>query len=331
MGKPSRDEEIKESKAAEGSDSKAASSTQLGNDPDILELIADFVIESEDDLTQVEQLLAKLDQGGAQPEQVDLLFRVFHSIKGTAAFLNAPDVRELAHAAEAVLRAIRDGETPLSGLALEAVSEAAELMRGLVEDIGAAVQKGGVLLRRSELAATLAKLAEAARDAAPLTLDAPRSGSTDPAAPSAKPDGAQQRGEAKLPETLRVDVRRVDAAVELISSLIVAEAMLVHAPEIAAIQSHDVRRALHQVVKLSRELHDLTMRMRMVPVRAVFDKVARMARSLSKSIHKPLQFEVKGEETEIDRGMVEQLQAPMVHIVRNALDHGIERKRAPRG
>ena len=324
MGKASRDEEIKHPGPLEGGASREPPFTRLGNDPDILELIADFLTESEDELTKVEQLFAKVDRGGANLEQVNFLFRVFHSIKGTASFLNAPDVRELAHAAEAVLRVVRDGEMALSGLALEAVSDAADLMRALVEDIGAAVQKGGVLVRRPELAAILAKLVEAGREAAPLTLEAARPDSTEPTAASAKPGDAQQRGEARLPETLRVDVGRVDAAVELISSLIVAEAMLVHSPEVSAIQSHDVRRALHQVVKLSRELHDLTMRMRMVPVRAVFDKVARMARSLSKSTGKPLQFEVKGEETEIDRGMVEQLQAPLVHIVRNALDHGIE-------
>jgi two-component system chemotaxis sensor kinase CheA len=104
----------------------------------------------------------------------------------------------------------------------------------------------------------------------------------------------------------------------------VVEAMVGNAPEIAKSASARVRNCLSQLAKVTRDLQDVGMRMRMVPVASVFQKMARMSHDLSRKSGKPLRLVLAGETTEMDRSMVEQIADPLLHMIRNAVDHGIE-------
>ncbi|WP_160309044.1 chemotaxis protein CheA, partial [Anaeromyxobacter sp. PSR-1] len=131
-------------------------------------------------------------------------------------------------------------------------------------------------------------------------------------------------GGGQLRETVKVDLERVDSMVEMIGELIIVESMVVHAPELAAVASLRLRNSLNQMTKISRDLQNVAMRMRMVPVRGAFQKMARLVRDLSRRTGKDVILETSGEDTEMDRSMVERIEDPLVHLVRNALDHGIE-------
>jgi two-component system chemotaxis sensor kinase CheA len=122
-------------------------------------------------------------------------------------------------------------------------------------------------------------------------------------------------GHARLRETVKVDLDRIDSVVEMVGELIIVESMVVNAPEVAAIASLKVRNYLTQLTKISRDLQSVAMRMRMVPVRGVFQKMARMARDLSRKTGKSVQLLQFGETTEMDRSMVERIED---------LDHAIE-------
>ena len=135
---------------------------------------------------------------------------------------------------------------------------------------------------------------------------------------------AAQAGTVRLRETVKVDLERVDDLVEMIGELVIVEAMVVNAPEIEAIASARVRNCLGQLAKVTRDLQDVGMRMRMVPLGGVFQKMARMVRDLSHKSGKQVQLQLSGESAEMDRGMVEQLADPLVHMIRNSMDHGIE-------
>jgi two-component system chemotaxis sensor kinase CheA len=123
---------------------------------------------------------------------------------------------------------------------------------------------------------------------------------------------------------VKVDLERVDSMVEMIGELIIVESMVVNAPEIARSASLRLRNYLNQLSKISRDLQNVAMRMRMVPVRGAFQKMARLVRDLARKTGKDVALETAGEETEMDRSMVERLEDPLVHLIRNALDHGIE-------
>ncbi|MCM2332517.1 MAG: chemotaxis protein CheA, partial [Anaeromyxobacteraceae bacterium] len=140
--------------------------------------------------------------------------------------------------------------------------------------------------------------------------------------PQAPAEGAA--GGSQLRETVKVDLERVDSMVEMIGELIIVESMVVHAPEIAQLTSLKVRNYLNQLTKISRDLQNVAMRMRMVPVRGAFQKMARLVRDLSRKSGKDIVLEQSGEDTEMDRSMVERIEDPLVHLVRNSIDHGTE-------
>ena len=149
----------------------------------------------------------------------------------------------------------------------------------------------------------------------------------------AQTDTALQAG--KIQETLKVDVARIDRLVEMIGELVIVESMVVHSPEILKITAQNVRNYLGQLSRITRELQDIGMRMRMVPVRGVFQKMARLVRDLGKKMGKEATLITSGEGSEIDRSMVDQLSDPLVHMIRNSMDHGLEsadkRARAGKG
>lgn len=127
----------------------------------------------------------------------------------------------------------------------------------------------------------------------------------------------------KLRETVKVDLGRVDNMVEMIGELVIVEAMLTHSKELSA-ASLGLRNTLGQLEKISRDLQNAAMRMRTVPVHDVFQKMARLTRELSRKKGKDVVLVTQGDGTEMDRSMVEQLEDPLLHMVRNAIDHGIE-------
>jgi two-component system chemotaxis sensor kinase CheA len=144
-----------------------------------------------------------------------------------------------------------------------------------------------------------------------------------PGKPVAAAEGGDRVG-GQLRDTVKVDLERVDSMVEMIGELIIVEAMVVHAPELERTASLKLRNYLNQLTKISRDLQNVAMRMRMVPVRTVFQKMARLVRDLSRKTGKDVVLELSGEDSEMDRSMVERIEDPLVHLVRNALDHGVE-------
>ena len=145
------------------------------------------------------------------------------------------------------------------------------------------------------------------------------------AAPARQPAAeSADRAGTHLRDTVKVDLERVDSMVEMIGELIIVEAMVVHAPEMQRVATLKLRNSLNQLTKISRDLQNVAMRMRMVPVRSVFQKMARMVRDLSRKTGKDVVLELSGEDTEMDRSMVERMEDPLVHLVRNAMDHGVE-------
>lgn len=129
--------------------------------------------------------------------------------------------------------------------------------------------------------------------------------------------------QAKAKELVKVDLERVDNLVETIGELVIVESMVSNAPEIRALPAH-LRNYLGQFAKITRELQELGMCMRMVPLRSEFQKMARMVRDLTRRSNKQVRVELRGEQTEMDRSMVEQIADPLVHLIRNAVDHGVE-------
>lgn len=352
-----------------------ATTQRVERDAETVALIGDFLHESAEGLSQGDRLLMNIEKDGVTPESVNALFRVFHTIKGTAGFLELTDIVKLAHTTEAMLNRCRQGELQLGGIVTDLAFDSTTAMRRLLEQLKTAVESGqavpeepglGDLVHTIEtvtaggqvaekeipIAAPGAKLGEVLTQH-PLNIP---SHVVDQAIESAKASGrrlgeelvaegiaepsqvaqalrAQVRAEGggsavdsrvKLRETIKVDLERVDNLVEMIGELVVVEAMVVNSPEITRNATVQVRNFLGQLAKVTRDLQDVGMRMRMVPVSGVFQKMARLVRDLSRKSGKTARLHLSGETAEMDRSMVEQIADPLVHLIRNAMDHGVE-------
>ena len=125
-------------------------------------------------------------------------------------------------------------------------------------------------------------------------------------------------------ETVRVDTSRIDELIEIVGELVISQSILSGAKELRRLDAPKVRGALLRLGKLTRDLQDVGMRMRMVPVRGLFQKMNRATRELSRKLNRDILLAMEGAETEIDRSMVERLADPLLHMIRNSVDHGIE-------
>ena len=143
------------------------------------------------------------------------------------------------------------------------------------------------------------------------------------AAVKAQPTKAMARTEA-LANYVKLDTRKLDALVDLMGELVIAQSMVVQHPLVQAQQDRDLERHLRQLSRITTDLQHNAMSLRMVPIRSVFQKMTRLVRDLATSQNKQVQLHLSGEDTELDRNIVEELADPLLHMMRNAVDHGIE-------
>jgi len=154
-----------------------------------------------------------------------------------------------------------------------------------------------------------------------------QSGAADPrdiAAALRKQQGKDVGMAVKVREAVKVDANRLDQLVDTVGELVIAETMVTQSPELLHGASTDLARHVSELDKITRELQEMATSLRMVPVRATFQKMARLARDLSKKSEKPVAFTMSGEDTELDKSVVDKIGDPLVHMIRNAVDHGLE-------
>jgi len=123
---------------------------------------------------------------------------------------------------------------------------------------------------------------------------------------------------------IRVDTVKLDKLFDLVGELITAEAMVANSPDLEGLKLDSFNKSFGALAKISREIQETAMMIRMIPLEGLFHKMARLVRDLSRKFDKPVDFRVFGEETEMDKNVIEQISDPLVHILRNALDHGLE-------
>ncbi len=123
---------------------------------------------------------------------------------------------------------------------------------------------------------------------------------------------------------INVNVEKLDKLMDLVAELVISEAMVTHHPELDGLALDSFHKASGQLRKITNELQDIVMAIRMVPLTNTFMKMQRIVRDMSHKLQKEVELELIGEETEVDKNIIEQLSDPLMHLIRNAIDHGIE-------
>ena len=290
------------------------------NDAELINIFAD---EAETRLTALASGLLRLE-AGLDPDLIAELFREAHTIKGAAAVVGYDDVSAVAHRMEDLLQEIRAGSRPASAALVDTLLQAVDGLRAMI----AALRAGEDLSERAafEHAALDAFLipGRVPNPAAPPPGPVAPSPAPAPPAPAPPTTPAPAVRAPDRTDAVRVPVARLDALVRLVgesaaANLKVGRLLVEQAgpgdPELDAVR--DLSRSLA-------ELQEMTMRARMVPISTITEPLQRATRDLARDLGKQVRWEARGGDTELDRGILSQLADPLLQLIRNALDHGIE-------
>ncbi|MDY6791205.1 MAG: chemotaxis protein CheA [Thermodesulfobacteriota bacterium] len=333
----------------------------MPEDADV-ELIAEFIAEGNDLFESAEEALLTLETDPDDLESVDKIFRAFHTVKGTSAFLELTLLAEMGHHAESLLSRVRDGEIRYSGGYADLSLRALDMLKGILRSVKDAIG-GKPLLKPAgydELMKVLKDPEAAGVSADEDVIDEPRVGDILVAqgkiereelekiadtckdekigtqlikskAATAADVGQALRTQKKMKSggrvvesSVRVGTRRLDRLIDMVGELVIAHSMVAQDELIVDGSNIELQKKVSLTSKIVRELQDISMSMRMVPLKSTFNKMARLVRDISRKIGKKVNFVTEGEDTEIDRNLVDVINDPLVHMVRNAVDHGIE-------
>ena len=286
------------------------------------ELLAIFSAETEENLRQMEEAFVQLESSPDDVETLQAIFRAAHTIKGNAAGLGFPALAKFAHALEDVLDRIRSGALALNTALATVLLEAVDGLR----EIATAAIAGHDGLRRDhlDLIERLEATAESADDG-PAVLAASVPGQDDRRASIGR-RWADLEGAFSRSQTLRVDIDKLDRMLNLTGEIAVARERLgdlldrcARSPQLEAVV--EAHRAAD---RLFLDLQEEVMKIRMVPLGPTFRQFFRTVRDVATAGHKQVQLELQGEDVDVDTNVIDHLRDPLTHLVRNAVDHGIE-------
>jgi two-component system, chemotaxis family, sensor kinase CheA len=327
------------------------------------EIIAEFLVESHENLDQLDGALVALEQDPTSRELLGRIFRTIHTIKGTTGFLEFGRLEALTHAGENLLSKLRDGELGLSAEITGVLLTMVDAIRSLLAAIESTGQEGEA--DHTELIATLTRLQQGGAAATAGRHEQPETSS--PSSPvgevivehgGATPDdvtlavtaqdvgdarpigeilvsqGATTPGEVSLAlevqeerrsvadGSIRVDVERLDWLMRLMGELVLTRNQSVDYA--TASRDATLMRASSRLNLITSELQEVVLKMRMQPIDHVWNKLPRVIRDLSATCGKTVRLEMEGRDTELDKTILETVKDPLTHLVRNAVDHGIE-------
>ncbi|MEP7013290.1 MAG: chemotaxis protein CheA [Acidobacteriota bacterium] len=293
-------------------------------------LLQTFLAEARDNLEAMEADLLALERTPDDRDRLHDVFRLAHTLKGDAASLGFPLLSRYAHRMEDYLDAVRAGKTQLSDESITMLLLAVDALRGMLSRAAAGAEE-----ERSEDEAGISRLAQlAGEDGLDVPVDRSAqpwgSRTVEPPAGSSQATGRWPTVEAvALPEaaarpTLRVAIERLDTLVDRVGELGIARGRIANLLAREETAKADILELHREHDRLHAELQELVLELRMVPIGPVFRTLERTVRDLSAQRGKEVRLRFIGEDVEVDAGLAEHLRAPLAHMARNAVDHGIE-------
>jgi two-component system, chemotaxis family, sensor kinase CheA len=320
----------------------AASVNPLAGDP---ELLNDFILESKEHLTSIELQLLTLDQDPGNGEAIHAIFRGFHTIKGMAGFLDLDAVRDVSHEVETILDLARNGALQITTAVIDRILESKDYLNRCLTELETMLQTGkppappdnaALIEGIRKLNKDVGKPAETpppveSATGGLLQLASTLSETSEPPADTVAPPAPENPEAVKATETksaaarsIKVDTGKLDYLVDMVGEMVIAQSLVKHDPDLATGLKPRLARNLSQLARITDDVQRTAMSMRMIPIGQLFQKTGRLVRDLSRKYGKQVDLDMQGEDTELDRNIVEELADPLMHMVRNAIDHGIE-------
>jgi two-component system, chemotaxis family, sensor kinase CheA len=321
-------------------------------------LLNDFITEALEYIDEIELNVLNMEQNPENKDYVNAVFRPFHSIKGVAGFLNLTEIRDLAHNLENLLDKVRNDEQSVTRTLIDVVLDGADTLKTMI-----GLLKKPPEVRKSELSRlNVPDLVRRIKGVDPITDGGQtkkigeiliQDGVINEEVLNEGLERAKTPPERKLGEvlinegkatpkqvaqalrkqedpaadktTVRVDIRKLDDLIDMVGELVITHSMIQQNFTGQEQTDRNLMRSISQLTNITSGLQQTSMSLRMVPIKQTFKRMSRLVRDLAKSSGKLVAIELEGEETEIDRNMVDEIYNPMVHMVRNSIDHGLER------
>ena len=277
-------------------------------------VLTSFIAETQEGLDLMEQSLLAMESSSGGAELLDDIFRVAHTLKGNATSLELDDLKGFAHATEDLLDVLREQNTEIG-------ADVISLLLKTVDELRALVAKAATT-ENPRLTPEQQKLRKQIADE--VTARSQRVVAPNPKAERSTPAGA-----APLPgaagRTLRIDIDKLDRMLNLTGEIVIAQGRLRRMIEKAEFRSgREILEMQSETERLFRDLQDEVMKVRMVPIGQVFDRFPRLVRDVAKARGKEVQLVISGAETDLDKTIVDEVGEPLMHLLRNNVDHGIE-------
>ncbi len=292
------------------------------------EMIQQFLQEAESGFEKIEEILLILEKFGFEQKLLDDAYRLIHSFKGNCGFMNFKDLEKISHKVETVFDGMKNKEIPTKEEIVSVLFNVLDVLRSTVHQIADSgsptVQSCAAVMDMMDNIIPGLALEKAEPQTVPLIEETemptiPKMGKITELDKTDKEDG--KAVSKSLQTDIRVNLQKVDTVINLVGELMIVSQMITSN---LSGDSEKINRSSHQLNSLITELQDVAMSIRMIPLAGTFRKMVRLVRDLSKKSGKQVVFETRGEDTELDKTVVEQISDPLVHLVRNSIDHGIE-------
>ena len=305
------------------------------------ELKVGFLDEAGELLVSAEQCFLRLEREKDDPAVIENIFRLAHNLKGSAGAVGFMELSHFIHALESFLLRIKNGDLDISNEVVTTLLACNDFLATSVEalksDLDAKIdpkpflEKFEKLSNKSEPAVVESKEVPLDEQMAELTSahlaqesslqnqveETPFQIAATSPSPSTenKPKGSNE-------ENVRVSLAKIDELLNNVGELVILQTVMNQ--QKAHIHSHFAQKTVGQMAKIVREIQEASMGLRMLPLKQTFQKMQRIVRDTSKALNKEVELHLVGEETELDKTVIERLSDPLVHLVRNAVDHGLE-------
>jgi two-component system chemotaxis sensor kinase CheA len=292
------------------------------------DVIREFLVESHENLSRLDQELVELEKSPQDTALLGSIFRTIHTIKGTCGFFAFSTLERITHQAESLLSQLRDGKRKLTPSLISLILETVDATRQVLASIEAKGEEGPdcfeEIAERLRVAAQLPAEVEIPCASAPaVAAEAETEGiNSSEATETLKTEERGVKSSAVADANIRVGVGLLDKLMDLVGELVLTRNQILQfntEREDAALNATSQRLNL-----ITSELQEGVMKTRMQPIGMVWNKLPRVVRDMAVSLGKQIRLEMDGADTELDRTIIEAIKDPLVHLVRNSCDHGIE-------
>lgn len=290
------------------------------------DMLSNYLISALEFVETIENNLLKLEKEPKNKEIIAKTFGDTHSLKGNSGFMGFSEIEELAFDMETILDSLRAGELDVDETVISILLSNIEIIGNRLNEM----QSGSKSIAevtpiidldsKSELPEKNADVSDI-KSVTNIEVHKPAASPKENSTPS---QPAQQSMNKMQRKDIRVETNKIDKLFDLVGELITIESMVTNNPDIKNLELPNFQKSASMLNKITRELQEITMSVRMMPLEGLFNKMKRLVRDVSMKMGKKVEFKISGEDTEMDKNVIDEIADPLVHILRNSIDHGVE-------